>query len=545
MMVAGAALAEGAYVRCEGLLGPLSDPDARGAEVRGAEVRGAEVGGAEHGGAEVGGAEVGGADIHRAEIGAEIGSAATLLLARLRREQGWRAEAEVLARGVAAKASAPIGFVARAVLAAVLGDLGRDSEARSRLAELAADGFAGLGPPPGTEKSGPTLTAEHPWMVATGTVAELCWSLSAASTAAELAARLRPYASWPPGTGGSGGREESNGLGEPTATKRVDGLDQEGSVTRALGLLAAAGGDWDPAVAYFDEALARHRAGGLVSLVANTSRDLAAVLRSRGRPGDWERAFDLLDAAELIYRRLGAEVPAEEARAVLRRSGDEHASPPGPVVLAATDQGWEFGPRGQTVALADHPGMAELALLVRNPNRRIDVTDLAALTEPGRWADLEEPATPDGPATPEEPATPQALARAKQFASSNQAAGGPGRWPGGLLEANLARAEVQRLRFEAQGARRMAEEEASAEAGREWGHRLDPGAAGANGRLPAWTSRGWLRVQVVTSIHMGLDHLALAHPSLARHLRHSVETGSFCYYVPNPGVSWVPADPGG
>jgi hypothetical protein len=80
-----------------------------------------------------------------------------------------------------------------------------------------------------------------------------------------------------------------------------------GSAERYLGLLAAARQDWDAAAAHFEAALEVNEAAGIVSMTRMVSEEYAQMLRTRGGPGDADRAR-ALDAAQAG----GAEMAATE-----------------------------------------------------------------------------------------------------------------------------------------------------------------------------------------------------------------------------------------
>ena len=196
----------------------------------------------------------------------------------IRREQGRSAEVEQQVRDAAA--GAPWYPYLRAVLGCVLVDQGRVDEAREVLQRLARDQFRDLYP-------------DSQWLAGACLAAELCGAVGHAATAEELHRQLSPFA----------GRH---------AIAHAEG--SLGSVDRYLGLLAAATGRLDVAVAHFDDALAMDDRLGARPWAAHDLADRAMVLRSRALPvdlaaaGEDERhARDL--AAELgmvaLLHRLG------------------------------------------------------------------------------------------------------------------------------------------------------------------------------------------------------------------------------------------------
>jgi hypothetical protein len=93
-----------------------------------------------------------------------------------------------------------------------------------------------------------------------------------------------------------------------------------GAVAHYLGLLSTTTGDYDAAVAHFDDALTRHRAMGAAPFVAMTQVAMADALAARNGPGDDAAARQLRDDAAPVIAQL--ELTALAAQAPSRR---EHA----------------------------------------------------------------------------------------------------------------------------------------------------------------------------------------------------------------------------
>lgn len=255
----------------------------------------------------------------------------SLLGVAARREQGRAAEAEPMARDLVA--AHPDAAEARALLGAVLADLGRDGEA-GRQVDLVDVGACSL--------EAATLAAE---------VAAVVFLLGPAE---DLYARLRPR------------------VGEFAPTT--------GAVARHVALLEHVLDRWDEAATHFEVALEANQAAGAPVLVAHTRRQFSALLRVRGDDGDWERAIELLTDAAAVYRRLEIDPLAEESEAVLRRSqepGADAAVDAAPHVFRRTAGGWELSFAGRTATAADSPGLAHLAALLAADGRPVHVVDLA------------------------------------------------------------------------------------------------------------------------------------------------------------------------
>ena len=382
-----------------------------------------------------------------------------LLVAR-----GRRAEAEASIRALAGEPHASPAV--RASLAWLLGLLGRDGEARAELIRLSADRFA----------------SQEGRVASIALLAELSAVLYQRVEAAVLYDLLLPH--------------------QHRFAVEGEGAACHGSVSRHLGLLAHCLGRWDDASAHFEVALADNRRIGAPLLVADTCRQLSALLRVRGGGGDWERAVDLLAEAEAIYRRLGVDGPADEARTVLARSVDAAwESPDGPTggaaganVFRREGEAWVVGYGGRMVRLpGPAPGLADLACLVANPGLSFHVADLAARADAdGADAGVEE----------------EYRARLAQLDDDLAAALAAD----DRVRAALARAERDMLAAE------LAD-------------RRDGGEGPPDGVDE-------VRRAVTTRMRLALDRIDALHPSLARHLRLSLRTGTFCSYEPAARIPW-------
>ncbi|MDQ3980189.1 MAG: hypothetical protein M3314_11655 [Actinomycetota bacterium] len=407
---------------------------------------------------------------------------ATLLLVGLRREQQRPAEAEILLRGLLEEhPSAPAG--AHAVLAAVLGEMGRDAQAHQELVQLLP-----TDPVPATGRLGALFQ-----------LAELASEVEATEEAELLSRRLAPHA-------GDFAVEDG-------------GAVFYGSVSLALGRLAQTLGHWDEAVAHFDHALEAHSRAGAPLLLAHTQRHLAALLRTRGHPGDWERGVDLLDAAAGIYRQLGVDRLAAETQVVLARSEDGTGRSlgdlgDGPLWFRRQDDGWLVGPPDEAVRLRDGRGLGDIARLLHAPGRELHVFDLLearAAARPGpvsgrarAWPTAGFRVWPLAVAVLDETTRAEYEARLADLASELVEA----ERAGDRIRAALARAERDAL--------------TSVLAEGETGDPLERAC----------------RV-VATRIRIAVDRIERAHPELGHHLRRSVRTGTFCAYEPTRTVHWA------
>lgn len=263
-----------------------------------------------------------------------------------------------------------------------------------------------------------------------------------------------------------------------------DGTACAGSVTRGLGLLSHTLGDWDDAVARFELALADHVDAGAPLLVAHVRREMAATLRARGDDGDWERGMELLAGAAAIYHQLGVERLAEQARAVLRRSEVLLSEPAEAGVFRRDAEGWTVGTGDRLARVGHSRGLDDIAVLLSRPGRGVHVWELAAsdggqaaATYVDRLRELEDDL---------------AVAEAS----------------GDRVGVSLAR--VEREFVVGQLALPLRDDT------------LDP-----------------VRSAVAARIRAGLDRIEKAEPSLGRHLRHCIATGTFCCYEPDRPRTWV------
>jgi len=459
--------------------------------------------------------------------------ACTVQLFGLRLAQDRLVELEPMARSLADQ---PGGGDDGVALACLRGLLGRDGEARAELRRLAADGFAAVGD-------------GAPWLATRVVLAELAVTLDQAPESDALYGMLLPHS-----------RRFAVEAGAAVC---------HGSVSRHLGLLAHTLGRWDDADAHFRQALADNAAAGAPLLVAHTSRQWSALLRARDAGDGWERGLQLLVRAEAIYRRLGVDRLADEARQVLARSHEPPASERRGADNAFHREGdtWLLSYGGVEVRLDDSLGLHDLAALLGNPGRSFHVTDLAAGAFARGIGHAGQPVTPAGSLG--EAVDIDARARAENQARlaelDRELAGGGG---GDPVEVALARAErdvvVAGLAATASadgGPERPPERDGGPERPpeRDGGPERPPERDGGPERPPERGSDGPVLVHdlaapddpverarwtVSTRIRRALDRIDVAHPTLGRHLRHSVRTGTFCSYEPEMPTTWPVSRPG-
>lgn len=286
--------------------------------------------------------------------------------------------------------------------------------------------------------------------------------------------------------------EHADALHRPLAGRAGEFVGGHGSLARHLGLVCHVLGRWDDAESHFQVALDANHAAGAPVLLAHTRRHYSALLRARGGDGDWERAVELLTQAAIIYRRLEIERLAEEADAVLRRSEDLFDSdvPPGSVnEFRLTADGWELAYGGRRAVVPDGSGLAHVAALLAAGGRPVHVVDLVGCADDGLGSRVAEEYR-------------SRLAQVEGQAVSSDP-----------VAAALARAERDFLGAE------LAVLSASA-----------PSSASAMGDRA--------RRLVALRIRAGLDSIDEALPTLGRHLRRSIRTGTFCLYEPERPERW-------
>lgn len=403
---------------------------------------------------------------------------ATLLLVALRREQERPAEAEIMLRALLdAHPSAPAG--AHALLALLVGEMGRDAQARQELARLLPREPVAAG------RLAPLFL-----------LAELAVAVDAPPDDLELLRRrLSPH----------------------TRDFAVEegGAVFYGSVALALGRVAQAGGRWEEAIGHYEDALEAHVRVGAPVLLAHTERHLAALLRTREGDGDWERAVTLLSDAMSIYRHLGIDGLAAKTQAVLARSEDalHHDSAITGTRPLFRRQGdvWMIGPPDDPARLRDAKGLQDIARLLAAPGMSLHVADLLT-----------------GSGDPRDGTADRALAAAFRNPWVVN-------WP--VLD------EGTRLEYEArlnELAGELVEAERAGNAVRAAMARAERDVlTAALNESDEGDPVEQARRAVGTRIRISLDRIEQAQPAVGRHLRTSIRTGTFCAYQADSPVRWA------
>ena len=188
----------------------------------------------------------------------------------------FRGDVETAAPGVRqVAADFPARPVFKCGLALVEARLGRFVDARRVFDELVRDGCA-------------ALPFDQEWLFGMSMLAETCRLLDDGAAAGRLYELMLPWAAL-------------------NAVDQAEGI--RGSISRDLGLFAAAMRRWEAAADHFEVALEMNARLGARPWLARTQSDYARVLLARGRPGDQERAEALRGEAQAAFAELGMHDP--------------------------------------------------------------------------------------------------------------------------------------------------------------------------------------------------------------------------------------------
>ena len=276
-----------------------------------------------------------------------------------------------------------------------------------------------------------------------------------------------------------------------------------GSSEWHLGTLASLLERWDVAEEHLNAALREHTRMGARTHLAWTQAELGELLIRRARPGDTERASELLREAERTASELGltlllkflADVsdsggaPSEPSRASMVREG-EYVT-----IIHGTE----------VVRLKDSKGIAYLAQLLANPDRELHVLEVAspaASSSPSAGGDLNLAGDDAGPVLD---------ARAKED----------------------YRRRIRELQEEIEEAESFNDPTRAERAREELGFIAEQlsAAVGLGGRdRKAASNVERARVNVTKRIKTTIDKIASSAPNLGRHLQATVKTGTYLSY---------------
>jgi tetratricopeptide (TPR) repeat protein len=279
-----------------------------------------------------------------------------------------------------------------------------------------------------------------------------------------------------------------------TAAITAAAVGFDGAVDHHLGVLAAASGRLDDAVRHLEAAAVMHERLAAWPWLARTRCELAAVLATRGRPADRDRASALLDDVRQAAADFG--MPG-----LLRRVDGIRLAPPN--VFRRDGDGWHIAYAGKEIRLRDVKGLADLATLLFAPGQEVPAATLAA----GGHA----PADFDADPVLDRPAQRQYRAR--------------------LAELDAAIADAHDTAHDTPTATLAGEHaflsrELSAAVG--LGHR--------DRRLGDDRERA--RKAVAGRIRDAIRRISAVHPALGDHLDGAISTGNQCAYRPAQPIRW-------
>jgi predicted ATPase len=280
-----------------------------------------------------------------------------------------------------------------------------------------------------------------------------------------------------------------------TAVVTAAAVGFDGAVDHHLGVLAAALGRLDDAVAHLEQAVVMHERLSAWPWLARTRCELATVLIARGLPTDRDRVTVLLDDV----RQAAAEF---DMPGLLRRVGEISLPPVN--VFRRDGDGWHISYSGQEIRLRDVKGLADIAILLQARGQAVPAASLAAgmfTTAAGFDAD---------------PVLDQLAQRQYRTRLAE-------------LDADIDDAQAQHdlVRMGA-----LADERAFLV--------RELSAAVGLGHRDRWLGddRERARKAVAGRIKDALNRIQAVHPSLGDHLSEAISTGNLCAYRPTQPTRW-------
>ena len=344
---------------------------------------------------------------------------------------------------------------------------------------------------------------ENDWLFGLTLFADVATFLGDSDASATLYALLSPY-------------ESRNAFGHPEFST--------GSVARSLGNLAATMHRFDDAERHFAAALESNIRMGARPWVARTRHDLALMLLKRDHPTDRERAIDeLLRAADIAAALNQVDVERKVATALARLGAGGMSAEPAPVseppdvaapsVLHREGEYWRVAFDGRELRLHHTKGLSYLAALLSNPGREIHALELA--TSSGR------------------------LPRAGRSPTTDVRGSAGGGDPQVVLD-DRARREYRNRIEELEAVIEEAEAWNDLERAARARHELDfllrelAAATGLGRDRGMHSDAERARVNVTRAIRSAVARISEHHRDLGQHLEHTVRTGTFCVYQPDP-----------
>jgi tetratricopeptide (TPR) repeat protein len=362
--------------------------------------------------------------------------------------------------------------------------LGDERASRPIYEELAADRFA-------------SLPRDNEWIFALTLLAPLSILHKDVERASILYELLLPFA-------------DRHAVGHPEGTT--------GSVSRALGILAAGLSRFDDAEKHFAFAIEHNDRMGARLWTADAQVRFARMLLTRDAPGDRERAEMVLSDAlrtsqSLDLVRLEAEI-LELRPGILDVDAQAAVLTQTSATFRREGEYWSMAFDGDAFRLRDSKGLRYLSVLLAAPGREIHSLELVSAVE--------------GYAPPQMPSGTElrpGAGDAGQILDARAKAEYAHRLP--ELESELAEAEEWHDPERASRLRQEIDFLAS-----ELGAAV--GLGGRDRRAASDAERA--RVNVTRAIRATMERIAAHSASLSRHLAATVRTGTFCSYQPDPRV---------
>jgi tetratricopeptide (TPR) repeat protein len=409
----------------------------------------------------------------------------------LRREQGRLQEPELEAMLKHAAEQYPGILALRCALAYVRCETGREAEARVEFEYWATQDFM-------------TVPHRQDRLVVITYLAEMCTTWGDAARAAQLYDLLLPYA-------------ERN-IVLATALGYFD------CVAHLLGKLATVLSRYNDAQAHFEFALQRNMQMGARPRLAHTQYSYAGMLFSRNHAGDSEQAVMLLDQALAIAQELGMGGLVDKVQnskfKVQSKTSPASKNQPAPS-FRNDGEYWTVRFENVECRLKDSRGLHYLAQLLRYPHHEFSALDLVNL----------------GMAAPDTASSQRAADMLADHASVTT--GGDA---GELLDPQAKAAYQQRLKElreeleEAQEFNDIGRVEKLEEESEFLVQELSRAVGLGGRRRKAGSAAERARLNVTVTLKNTIARITKHHKALGQHLAHTIKTGTFCSYAPDPAL---------
>ncbi len=390
-------------------------------------------------------------------------------------------------------------FAARCALALCYCEGGNKADAQIQFDRLAADNFG-------------SIPRKMAWIGCIVLLAEVCAQLGDGGRAAVLYELLAPHAS-------------QNLL----LTWHVS----FGSAQHYLGRLAATMSRFDRAVEHFEAAMPFNQRMGSRLWIVHNQFYCAETLLTRNRPGDRERAQSLLRECLDTSSELGIALIKLKSQAALgipeRNNLNDRGGIPASVDNEFHREGdfWTIRYQGRTFRLKDIKGLSYIARLLASPGVEFHALDLVGVGE--------------FPMPAEDPQTIRRIVLEREDLHV-----GLSDDSGEMLDAQSKAAYKRRLddlRDELEDAQEFGDADRAAGLQEEIDAiarelRRAIGLGGRDRRAGSAAERA--RLNVTRAVRAAIDRVGRNDPDLEQLFNKSIKTGTFCCYLPDPGVtmSW-------